>query len=76
MIIMKTKKNYNLVSLFLTTALIVFFAGIAVVPPALSISGPFVPASVNEGKGCLSYQTFPSQVHCAVSIVQGGLLKV
>jgi hypothetical protein len=73
---MKQRKTINWLRLSLTSVLIVFFTGIAVIPPAQSISSPVEPASVNEGRGCLSYQTFPSQVHCAVSMAQGGLLKV
>ena len=72
---MKIEKDPKILRLSLATVLIVAFAGISVITPALSVSESNVETEI-EGRGCLIYQTYPSQVDCAVSIVPSGLLKV
>ena len=75
-IIMKIEKDPKIFRLSLATALIVAFAGTSVVSPALSVSEPFNVENTIESRGCLIYQTYPSQVDCAVSMVPSGLLRV
>jgi hypothetical protein len=57
---MKIEKDLEILRLSLATVLIVAFAGISVITPALSVSESNVETEI-ESRGCLIYQTYPSQ---------------